>query len=52
MSVQRLSLQIDGMTCSACVATLENGLRHLPGVFACSVNLLLEKGEVLLVLRV
>ena len=33
-----LTLEITGMDCADCARTIENGIRTLPGVTACSVN--------------
>ena len=41
-----IRLQISGMTCAACVASIERGLQSLPGVTAVSVNLLLNQADV------
>ena len=45
-SICRLSLYIDGMSCASCVSTIERALRSHPGVLRCSVNLLMESGDV------
>ena len=37
---------ITGMTCAACAARIEKGLRKLPGVYGASVNLATEKAVV------
>ena len=42
----RIDLPIEGMTCSACVARLENALTRTPGVEAADVNLALERASV------
>ena len=42
----RLDLPIEGMTCSACVARLEDALHHTPGVLSADVNLALERAAV------
>ncbi|KAJ1566125.1 hypothetical protein HK405_010908 [Cladochytrium tenue] len=39
-------LNVRGMTCASCVATIENSLRREPGILACSVALLAESAEV------
>lgn len=40
------TLQISGMTCAACAARIEKGLKRLDGVEAANVNLALEKSKV------
>ena len=39
-----ISLPITGMTCAACSARVERGLKKMPGVLETSVNLTLGKG--------
>ncbi len=39
-------LDIGGMTCAACVSRVEKGLRRIPGVIDCSVNLATETARV------
>ncbi len=39
-------LNIGGMTCANCAATIEKGLRNRPGVLTASVNLATEKAHV------
>ena len=46
MAANTLDLPIEGMTCSACVARLENALVQSPGVVDASVNLALERASV------
>jgi Cu+-exporting ATPase len=41
-----LQLPVTGMTCAACVARVEKGLRKLPGVAEAGVNLATEKATV------
>jgi Cu+-exporting ATPase len=41
-----VDLAITGMTCANCVATVEKGLKKLPGVLDASVNLATEKAVV------
>ena len=41
-----ISLPITGMTCAACSARVERGLKKTPGVLEAGVNLALEKGTV------
>ncbi|KYQ91143.1 P-type ATPase [Tieghemostelium lacteum] len=35
-----------GMTCASCVGIVENGIKSVPGVIECSVNLLAERAEI------
>nr|MBO2476131.1 copper-translocating P-type ATPase [Bacillota bacterium] len=42
----RVSLSVRGMTCAACAARIEKGLRRLPGVQEASVNLATERASV------
>lgn len=46
MAARTLDLPIEGMTCSACVARLENALVQAPGVVDANVNLALERASV------
>ena len=46
MAARTLDLPIEGMTCSACVARLENALVQAPGVAEANVNLALERASV------
>ena len=46
MAARTLDLPIEGMTCSACVARLENALVRAPGVVEANVNLALERASV------
>ena len=46
MAARTLDLPIEGMTCSACVARLEDALVHAPGVVEANVNLALERASV------
>ncbi|RCI04139.1 hypothetical protein CU098_011588 [Rhizopus stolonifer] len=41
-----LHLQVYGMTCSSCVASIERGLRQSPGILEVSVNLMTETAKV------
>ena len=45
-SVKEASLQIKGMTCAACAARIEKGLKRMEGVERAGVNLALEKASV------
>jgi len=46
LGTQTASLDIGGMTCSACVSHIENALRGVPGVAQADVNLGAEKATV------
>lgn len=46
MAARKLDLPIEGMTCSACVARLEEALVDAPGVVDANVNLALERASV------
>jgi len=48
MNEQRLLLSVTGMTCSACVASVERVLSNVDGVVNVSVNLPLEKATIAL----
>ncbi len=48
---QRVSLEIDGMTCASCVARVEKALKQVPGVTSAQVNLATETAEVNLTQR-
>ncbi|CAO3688728.1 unnamed protein product [Rhizopus stolonifer] len=41
-----LQLQIYGMTCASCVASIENGLKIVEGVLEVSVNLITERAKI------
>lgn len=41
-----LQLQIYGMTCASCVASIQGGLQNMPGVLEASVNLMTETAKV------
>ncbi len=43
---RQITLPITGMTCANCVATVERGLKKLPGVEAAAVNLSSERAAV------
>jgi Cu+-exporting ATPase len=45
-SKTQVNLQITGMTCAACAARIEKGLRKLPGVTDAAVNLAMETARV------
>ena len=47
MADKRIDLPIGGMSCASCVATIEGGMKDLPGVKQCSVNLATERGTVI-----
>ncbi|EGG25005.1 hypothetical protein DFA_03251 [Cavenderia fasciculata] len=42
----QVSVGVYGMTCASCVAIVEYGIKAVPGVIECSVNLLAERAEV------
>jgi Cu+-exporting ATPase len=46
LGTQSASLNIGGMTCSACVSHIENALREVPGVAEANVNLGVERATV------
>lgn len=46
LGAQTTRLQIGGMTCAACVASVEKALLNVPGVAAASVSLVLESAQV------
>jgi Cu+-exporting ATPase len=46
MSQQEIRLQIEGMTCAACVARVERALKRVPGVQEAIVNLATESATV------
>ena len=43
----KMELQIEGMTCAACVRRVEKAIRSVPGVTEASVNLAMERASVL-----
>jgi P-type Cu+ transporter len=43
-----ITLAVEGMTCSACVTTVEGALKRVPGVVRASVALLAGKAEIVL----
>ncbi|UZW58615.1 heavy metal translocating P-type ATPase [Lysobacter enzymogenes] len=45
-ALQRLRLDVAGMTCGSCVGRIEKALRALPGVAEATVNLATESAEV------
>ncbi|RKP00030.1 hypothetical protein CXG81DRAFT_13717, partial [Caulochytrium protostelioides] len=45
-ATRTVHLEVAGMTCGSCVATIENGLRALPAVVFCKVSLLSERAEI------
>jgi copper chaperone CopZ len=45
---QQVVLQIEGMTCEACAATVEQALRNVPGVSAATVSFEKKQGTVFL----
>jgi Cu+-exporting ATPase len=46
MAEKRVDVPIGGMTCASCVATIEEGVKDLPGVKQVNVNLATERGTV------
>ncbi|HKJ66645.1 MAG TPA: copper ion binding protein, partial [bacterium] len=46
MSDRKTTLQIEGMHCASCVASVEKSLRNVPGVKVASVNLATESATV------
>ncbi|KAJ3180141.1 hypothetical protein HDU85_004144 [Gaertneriomyces sp. JEL0708] len=45
-NIKSVTLTIQGMTCAACVSTIEKHLRAQPGIVSCKVALLAERGYV------
>ncbi|MCF1710222.1 heavy metal translocating P-type ATPase [Tabrizicola sp. J26] len=45
-SVERLVLDIEGMTCASCVGRVERALKAVPGVKSALVNLATERAEI------
>ncbi|MCQ2008724.1 heavy metal translocating P-type ATPase [Sporolactobacillus sp. STSJ-5] len=43
---ERVDLAITGMTCAACAARIEKGLKRLPGIISAAVNLATESATV------
>lgn len=39
MSIEKVSLRVEGMSCNHCKMAVEKALRGLPGVSECSVDL-------------
>ncbi|GGO00327.1 heavy metal translocating P-type ATPase [Saccharibacillus kuerlensis] len=46
VNTRQAALQIGGMTCAACSARIEKGLKRMPGIADANVNLALEKASV------
>lgn len=46
VETKTISLDITGMSCASCSASIEKGVSAMPGVSACEVNLLLNKATV------
>ncbi len=46
VTVQSLTLAVDGMTCAGCVGGVERALRAVPGVISADVNLATERAVV------
>src|SRR5690625_8008125 len=47
METKEVALQINGMTCSACAASVEKGLSKIEGVEQANVNFALERTSVI-----
>ncbi|HWR38302.1 MAG TPA: heavy metal translocating P-type ATPase [Patescibacteria group bacterium] len=47
MAEEKLIIKVGGMTCAACSARVERGLRKLPGIREAAVNLAMERAQVL-----
>ncbi|BGP13850.1 hypothetical protein JCM10213_002488 [Rhodosporidiobolus nylandii] len=45
-ALETVQLKVEGMTCGACVASIENGLRDQPGIASIQVALLAERAVV------
>lgn len=45
-SAKKASFSVKGMTCASCVATIENCIRSVDGIFKVSVSLLGERADV------
>jgi P-type Cu+ transporter len=43
---KRITLRIEGMTCAACVHTVQGALEHVPGVDVATVNLATETADI------
>ncbi len=43
---QKLSVEIEGMTCASCVGRVEKALQKIPGVLKASVNLATERADI------
>jgi len=46
MSQDKITLPIDGMTCTSCAMTIENALKKVDGVGGVNVNFATEKATV------
>src|SRR5690625_5077738 len=46
MAIEEKTLQINGMTCSACATSIEKGLSKMEGVEQANVNLALERTSI------
>lgn len=46
MATQQIDIKIGGMTCAACSARVEKGLKKMPGIIAATVNLVMEQAQV------
>lgn len=43
---KEIAMQVSGMTCAACAARIEKGLKRMPGVTDANVNLATETSNV------
>jgi Cu+-exporting ATPase len=46
LTLRRLSLPVEGMTCASCAGRVERALRKVPGVAEAQVNLAAERAEI------
>lgn len=46
VAVEKVNLDITGMTCAACATRIEKGIKKLPGVIDANVNLTMERATV------
>lgn len=46
VAVEKIDLDITGMTCAACATRIEKGLNKIPGVMQANVNLAMEQASV------
>lgn len=50
VSVEKMEILIEGMTCAACAARIEKVVSRIPGVESVQVNLASEKGQIVYIL--